>query len=117
MLSKLLPSFFEPPAEGSAKRTEWHAWLLAYAQRVASEGRDDATRIAEMKLSSPKYIPREWMLAEAYTKAEKGDFSAVHELQQIFAAPFDEHSADVETRYYRKPPAELEKKAGIAYFS
>ena len=117
MLSKLLPSFFEPPAEGSAKRTEWHAWLLAYAQRVASEGRDDATRIAEMKLSSPKVHPAEWMLAEAYTKAEKGDFSAVHELQQIFAAPFDEHSADVETRYYRKPPAELEKKAGIAYFS
>lgn len=117
MLAKLRPSFFEPLDEGSARHGEWHRWLAQYAQRVASEGRDEAARVGEMRLSSPKYIPREWMLAEAYTKAEKGDFSAVHELAEIFAAPFDEHSADVEARYYTRPPAKLEKKAGIAYFS
>ena len=104
-------------AHGGARHAEWHRWLALYAQRVASEGRDEAQRVGEMRLSSPKFLPREWMLAEAYTKAEKGDFSTVRELAKIFAAPFDEHSADVEARYYTRPPAKLEKKAGIAYFS
>jgi len=35
-----------------------------------------------MKLVNPKYIPREWMLKEAYTNAENGYFSKIHELYQ-----------------------------------
>ena len=46
-----------------------------------------------------------------------GDFSVLHELAQVFSHPYDEQSAEIEAKYYRRPPSELEKKAGIAYFS
>ena len=95
MLTKLLPSFFDEPR---AAREGWQLWLALYAKRLASDGRSDAERQAEMRLASPKYIPREWMLAEAYTKAEAGDFSAVHQLAEVFSRPYDEHEGDVEAK-------------------
>jgi len=116
MLKHLTPSFFDGAPDG-ALRDEWRSWLSSYAQRLALEGRVDAERQAAMRAVSPKYIPREWMLAQAYTAAEKGDFSTLHELLDIFGSPFDEHSADAAKKYYRKPPSDLEKKAGLAYFS
>ena len=78
--------------------------------------RDEAERRAEMRATSPKYVPREWMLAAAYTKAEKGDFSVLHELLEVLTSPFDEHTPEIAAKYYRRPPTELEKKAGLAYF-
>jgi len=121
MLAHLEPCFFNGlPADSGAPTpllTEWRKWLSSYAQRLASDARPDAERTAEMKATSPKYIPREWILAEAYTKAEKGDFSTLTELNTIFANPFDEHSEEVARKYYRKPPSAMERKAGISYFS
>lgn len=37
-----------------------------------------------------RYVPREWMLVSAYTKAMDGDHSEVKELQQLFEDPFGE---------------------------
>ena len=31
-----------------------------------------------MRAASPKYIPREWMLASAYTAAERGDHTVLN---------------------------------------
>ena len=95
MLKHLLPAFFEEPR---ANREGWQLWLALYAKRLASDGRADSERQAEMRLASPKYIPREWMLAEAYTKAEAGDFSAVHQLAEVFSRPYDEHKGEVEAK-------------------
>ena len=39
-----------------------------------------------------RYVPREWMLHEAYSAAERGDNSVVDDMQRIFADPFAEHS-------------------------
>jgi uncharacterized protein YdiU (UPF0061 family) len=33
-----------------------------------------------MRALSPKYVPREWMLVDAYTAAYDGDYGLVHEL-------------------------------------
>ena len=96
---------------------EWRGWMSKYAQRLAADGRDDAERRAEMRAASPKYVPREWMLSEAYTKAEKGDFSAIEELLHILCNPFDEHTPEIAARYYRLPPAEVVQKAGLSYYS
>ena len=82
------------------------------------------------------------MLAEAYTAAEKGDMSILHEvttsqfvllcsrpktqpesqplvsqLQRLFRNPFDEHGPEDEARWYRRTPATSVRKAGVAYFS
>lgn len=90
--------------------------MVKYARRLATDARDDGERRAEMHATSPKYIPREWMLAEAYSKAEAGDMSTLQELQTVFARPFDEHEA-LAAKYYTRAPQGVEKKAGIGYFS
>lgn len=33
-----------------------------------------------MRRASPKYVPREWILVQAYKAAEAGDLSILHEL-------------------------------------
>ena len=116
MLKHLLPCFFDGAPTGKAA-LEWAAWLRAYAQRLSVDGRDDEERQAEMRATSPKYVPREWILAQAYTKAQEGDMSVLHELIEVFATPFDEHSEETAARYYRLAPKALQDKAGISYFS
>ena len=66
--------------------------------------------------ASPVYVPREWMLAEAYTQAEEGDFSLVRQLQELFDAPYEEHP-ELHERYFRKTPKEMRHKGGISYYS
>jgi uncharacterized protein YdiU (UPF0061 family) len=115
LLSHLSPAFYDEAAASSlAKR--WKAWLLRYAARLAREGRAEEERRAEMWSVSPKYVPREWIMADAYTKAEEGDLSGVQQLAALFAAPFDEQPQH-EARFYRRTPAEDAGRAGIAYFS
>ncbi len=95
---------------------EWSAWGDAYAARLAADGRPEAERRAEMRANSPKYVPREWMLAEAYTAAEQGELSVLHELAQLFRTPYAEQP-EREARWYKKAPAEVRKKGGVSFFS
>lgn len=46
---------------------EWTAWLQSWAAAVLVEG-DVAEVTARLRAVNPKYVPREWMLAEAYDK-------------------------------------------------
>ena len=56
------------------------------------------------------------MLVAAYTAAQAGDMGVVHELARVFERPFDEHP-DVEAKYYRRTPTQMQSKAGVSYFS
>ena len=40
-----------------------------------------------------RFVPREWMLLEAYEAAERGEHGALRRLQRIFGAPFSEHAS------------------------
>lgn len=101
----LQPAFYSiQPAE---REQRWVKWL----QRWRSFNPDPDI----MRRSSPKYVPREWMLVEAYEAAQKGDFSVVHELQKLFASPFSEHAESV--KYFRKAAAETESLGGVAFMS
>ena len=103
----------EYPALLSAQLGEW---LAEYAARLKADGRPAEERAAEMRATSPKYVPREWMLAEAYTAAEQGDHAPLEELRALFAAPFDEHP-EYEERYYRRTPPAQRQKGGISFMS
>jgi len=69
-----------------------------------------------MRRASPKYVPREWMLVEAYDKASHGDYTSVRELYQLFLRPYDEQP-EYEQRYYRRAPKEALVKGGVAFMS
>jgi uncharacterized protein YdiU (UPF0061 family) len=75
-----------------------------------------AAAATSMKRVSPKYVPREWMLVEAYRAAEEGDHGVVHALQRLFAAPYDEQPAS-EERFYRRAPVGADEQGGIGFMS
>jgi len=81
--------------------------------RTADEAAGGAEEVtALMRGVSPKYVPREWMLVEAYEAAETGDYAPVQLLERVFQRPFDEQP-EVEERFYRKAPPETYEGAGL----
>ena len=113
-----LAATIAPAFEGGAAAVggSWLAWITEYAARLQADGRPAAERVAEMRATSPKYVPREWMLAEAYTAAEQGDHAPLEELRALFAAPYDEHP-HLEGRYYCRTPQAQLQKGGISFMS
>jgi uncharacterized protein YdiU (UPF0061 family) len=98
------------PAFADWDPNAWTKWGEAYRECVAPGGGEAMRRI------SPKYVPREWMLTEAYAAANSGDYSKVHFFQDLFRKPFDEQP-EMEERYYRRTPDFAQGKPGVAYMS
>jgi uncharacterized protein YdiU (UPF0061 family) len=67
-----------------------HNWLELYDTRLAKETRTQPERQKTMLKNNPKYVLKNYMLQEAITLAERGDFSMVETLLHIAAHPFDE---------------------------
>lgn len=45
-----------------------------------------------MNRVNPKFVPREWMLKQAYEAAGEGDHSVLEELQAVLSRPYEEQS-------------------------
>ena len=115
-LLELLEPAFYGPLEPCWTR-QYTDLVVGIREELQRRGVDTKARAQEMRLVSPKYVPREWMLVEAYTKAQCGDYAQVKELQRIFASPFDEHDAETEALYYRKRPEGADKTGGTGFMS
>ena len=102
--------FYEPLSKGGA--AEWADWLARWAALSRREGHDGAAVAASMKLVSPKYVPREWMLAECYNRAADGDYAELFALHELFKRPYDEQP-EKEAAYFRKTPPSLIGMGGI----
>jgi len=87
-------------------------WLGMIEAQTASRGEIGAA----MNRANPKYVPREWMLVEAYTMANNGDYSMLHELHELFSHPYDEQP-EREARYYNQAPPEVAHNGGLAFMS
>lgn len=103
-LDALAIAFYDSPFW----KPSWHAWVEAWLYE-----NPDADL---MRLTNPKYIPREWMLQEAYEAAQAGDNSIVRRLLDLFSSPYDEHP-DLEALYYRKAPSGAESQGGLGFMS
>lgn len=96
-------------------------WLNEYKSLLILENRGGSSISTQMKLYSPKYIPREWMLATAYTYAEDDDdidkYEYLQLIEQLLSKPYDEQP-EMEAQFYRLTPLHtLTSKAGIAYMT
>lgn len=102
--------------------------------RILSE--DDAEFVEpneRMRLNSPKFVLREWMLVEAYSKAspssirsplfpgsiksKDADESGIHELLELTKNPYDEGTDEQAEKYYRRAPDAALKAGGTAFMS
>lgn len=71
------------------------------------------------------------MAAEAYEKyratcrykivtmdrANEGDMSVLHELQEVLCHPYEEQSLETERKYFTKTPVDMRNKPGVAFLS
>ena len=67
-----------------------HNWLDLYDARLSKETRTQPERQKSMLKTNPKYVLKNYMLQEAITLAERGDYSMVETLLYIATHPFEE---------------------------
>lgn len=80
---------FTPARDLFVDREGWDAWLLNYSQRLVHV--DANTAAQEMRRSNPRFVLRNHLGELAIRAAEQGDFSVLHQLQQVLERPYDSH--------------------------
>jgi len=112
----LTKAFYEPLKPEKEKM--WTEWIGGWTRAVKTCDAKPTDISAAMKRTNPKYVPREWMLVEAYTAScKKGDDSLVHRLHSLFASPYAEGSADDVSKYYRKAPRGAAETGGTGFMT
>ena len=107
---------------------KWHVAMTACYRHASGQSKDVAPPEEIMRLANPKYTLREWMLVEAYTKADSGkspgnpfsvsgDYSGIHNLFRLCEDPYGEGTADDHEKYYRRAPDESLRAGGTAFMS
>ncbi|HUX90718.1 MAG TPA: protein adenylyltransferase SelO family protein [Gallionellaceae bacterium] len=115
-------SFYETRGDyaqnSAAMETRWAAWLQKWHTALAEEARNPADVSAAMKRTNPKYIPREWMLVEAYRSAtDADDFTLVHKLHNVLEGPYSEQSEAVAALSYKKKEEKFFNLGGTSHCS
>jgi uncharacterized protein YdiU (UPF0061 family) len=90
--------------------TRWTEWLTKWQSLVTHTSE-------QMNMVNPKYTLREWLLAPAYQQAAKGDYALIRELQEVMNQPYAEQSREVEKKYYRLRPTEVNELGGLSHMS
>ena len=121
-VADLRPSFYASRGaygqDPGVMEARWTAWLQNWQTALAQEGRDPLEVSVAMKLVNPKYIPREWMLVEAYRSAtDAGDFTLVRRLHALLADPYSEQSPELAALYYTKKRDEYFGLGGTSHCS
>ena len=121
-VAALRPSFYETRGSYAhdpvAMEARWAVWLHKWHAALAQEGRAPAVISAAMKKVNPKYIPREWMMVEAYRSAtDAGDYSLVQRLHDVLGDPYSEQSEAVAALYYKKKEEKFFNLGGTSHCS
>lgn len=122
-MSSIKKSFYETSSQNEISQKSDQLWIewfekwrsLLLKNRGDNQSREDISQ--QMKLVNPKYILREWLLKPAYEKAARGDYTAVHELQEVMTHPYDEQSIEIEKKYYKLKPSEFFDLGGVSHLS
>jgi len=117
-ISPLINSFYNDSYENEKTLKNWSMWLEKWKSRIdvtSPESREELSK--QMKAVNPKYTLREWFLVPAYQQAEEGNYSLIHELQEVMTDPYAEQSKEIEEKYYREKPSEFFEIAGISHVS
>ena len=107
-LEALAPAFYVPPSPAKAKK--WRDWLARWRRADPD--------VKGMNQVNPLFVPREWMLVEAYEAAERGDKSVIETLQLLFSRPYsDDHDPALVAKYSRRAPDGAHTQGGVGYMS
>ena len=117
-IAPLTKSFYGESLLDKKLMSRWSEWLEKWQSAIAVTSRQEQEALSKkMKAVNPKYTLREWFLVPAYQKATHGDYSLIHELQEVMNNPYEEQSDEIAEKYYSKKPSELFDIAGVSYVS
>ncbi len=117
-ISPLLKSFYDETLLNEQLLKQWSQWLEKWRSLIDAATPEVRAKLsAQMKRVNPKYTLREWFLVPAYQQAENGDYTLIHELQEVMTHPYDEQSIEIEKKYYREKPSHFFDIAGISHIS
>lgn len=102
--------------DSARSQVEVAQWLRKWIAVVEVEGAPRADVSASMKKASPKYVPREWMLVDAYAAAKMGNYDLVHELHRLFEHPYDEQP-EYHDKYYVRVPDTTLNRGGTGFMT
>ena len=113
-LDSLKESFYLPIND--ELKIRWGVWLKNWQSVLKKEGNTKA-KSASMKSLNPVYTWREWMIVPAYEDAEKGNYTKIKELQDVFSNPYIEQSSEIDQKYNRLRPSQYFNYGGISHYS
>ena len=97
-------------------KIQWGVWLENW-QSVLKEEENTKAKSASMKSLNPVYTWREWMIVPAYEDAEKGNYTKIKELQDVFSNPYIEQSSEIDQKYNRLRPSQYFNYGGVSHYS
>ena len=105
--------FYEEIPEDVQKK--WISWIQEWRELHRSS---QLSNVAETMLQrNPKYVLREWMLVDAYTTADEGDYSVLKDMYELIQRPYEEGSSKEEELYFRRAPERALATGGTAFMS
>ena len=119
--------FYEELTEEN--RAKLRVWIEKWHRALDKHSTENSPPEETMRLANPKYTLREWMLVEAYTRADPGkpsgspfpatggDYGGVRELFELCKDPYGEGSVEMSAKYYRRAPDEALTAGGTAFMS
>ena len=113
-LDSLKDSFYLPTNDELSIR--WELWLNNW-QSILKKEADFKTKSASMKSLNPVYTWREWMIIPAYEEAEKGDYTKIKELQDVFSNPYIKQPSEIDEKYNRLRPSQYFNYGGVSHYS
>ena len=114
-VDRLMHAYYRPDEVAGERRERIDAWLRAYLMRTRQEGRPADERRATMNAANPKYVLRNYLAQLAIDKAEAGDPSLIHELQDVLRRPYTEQSG--KDQFAQKRPEWARTRVGCSQLS
>jgi uncharacterized protein YdiU (UPF0061 family) len=115
LVAPLLSAYYEPDELTPEYLKETADWLRDLIQRWNKSAISRQARVERMNANNPKYVLRNYLAQLAIDKAEKEDYSLVHELQAVLTKPYDEQPG--KEIYAEKRPDWARHRAGCSMLS
>ena len=90
LITPLMAAYYRPEQLTGEYRLRLGAWLRRYMDRAGRDRLAPQDRRQRMNAVNPKYVLRNYLAQMAIDKAEKGDFTLIHELLELLRHPYDE---------------------------
>ncbi len=91
-------------------------WLSNYIYQIKTEEIKSEERIKLMNATNPIYVPRNFILQQAIEKAQKDDFTLIHELMQVMQNPYTDQGLSYK-QFNVKRPNWADNKPGCSSLS